>query len=167
MSDFKAVINEAIHHMTQPISIDQLMQNCFADGIPLTKHQSRALVTLVEDTLAKKGFYTMAQKAGGKGTVFCFYDAQGDIVDVVSLNVPEISKERKIPTRSWLQAFFSHIDYAKDRLEIKQMEKYIDSHVRDGGSWESSLSGDAIYFTFKMNNKVKSTYAFYREDLTQ
>jgi hypothetical protein len=167
MSDFKAVVKEAIHHMTQPISIDQLMQNCFADGIPLTKHQARALVALVDDTLAKKGFYTMAQKANGKGTVFCFYNAEGDMIDVVSLNVPEISKERKIPTRKWLEDFFEHIGYHKDRLEVKFTAKLLESHIRDGGSWTSAMNGDTIIFVLKMANRVKTHIEYHREDLTQ
>jgi hypothetical protein len=167
MLDSKAVVKEALEHMRTPFTMDQLMDNCFADGIPITNHQARAITEIADDVIRKGGFYTMAQLQDNRGTNFQFYNVVGEVVNTITLNLPNIAKDRKIPTRNWLVSLFSHIGYHNKRLEVKYMEQLIESHVRDGGSWSSSMSGDAVYFVFRMNERVKARYEFHREDLTQ
>lgn len=167
MLDSKAVMKEAVEHMRTKFTMDQLMENCFADGIPLTNHQAREITALAERTIDLGGFYTMGQLQDNRGTAFCFYNTVGEVVQSIVLNLPNISKDRKIPSRNWLVTFFEHIGYHNQRLEVKYMESLIESHIRDGGSWESSMAGDSIHFVFRMNNRIKSRYDFYRESLSQ
>lgn len=167
MSSLTEVMDDALFRLTVPLDMGVLIQKCFEDGIPLTNHQARAIELLAKETTDKGGFYTLANRAGGQGSVFIFYNKEGDITENVVLNFPNVSVERKIPSRQWLKDFFSYIGYAPDRLEIKMMFKLIDSHVRDGGSWTSSVGGNTIYFVLRMNEYVKSRYEFHKEDLTK
>lgn len=167
MSDLNAAMDEALFRLTEPVDMGVLIQKCFEDGIPLTNHQARAIEIMSIETTKKGGFYTLANMTNGEGSVFIFYNKEGDILHNVVLNFPNASPDRKIPRRQWLKNFFEHIDYAPDRLEIKMMFRLIESHVRDGGSWTSSMSGNSIHFVLRMNDKVKSRFDFHKEDLSK
>lgn len=167
MLDSKAVVKEALEHLRTKFTMDQLIDNCFADRIPITNHQAREMAKLCEQTIDRGGFYTMAQLQDNKGTAFCFYNVLGEVVSSVVIHQPNIASNRKIPTRAWLENAFSIIEYHNQRLEVKYMENLIESHIRDGGSWESSVNATTLYFTLRMNDKVKARYEFHKEDLAQ
>ena len=167
MLDSKAVVKEAFEHMRVPFTMEQLMDNCFADGIPITNHQARAITEIAKDVICKGGFYTMAQLQDNRGTNFQFYNVLGEVVNTITLNLPNIAKDRKIPKRTWLEDLFGHIGYHNQRLEIKFLESLLESHIRDGGSWSSSLNDNTVFFVLRMNEHVKARFEFHREDLSQ
>lgn len=167
MLDPKAVMKETIEHLRTKFTIDQLMENCYADGIPLTNHQAREIVRISDHTIDAGGFYIMNQLVDNTGTSFMFYNAKGELVQSIILRLPNIAKDRKIPSLKWLTNLFSHIDYHDERIEIKLTHKLIESHIRDGGTWTSAINGNTVIFIFKMNGKVKSHLEFHKEDLSQ
>ena len=167
MLDSKAVVKEALDHLRTKFSMAQLMENLFADRIPITNHQARQMETLCARTVDAGGFYTMAQLQDNKGTAFCFYNVLGEVVQSVVFNQPNIANDRNIPKRAWLVDLFSQIGYHNQRLEIKFLESLLESHIRDGGSWSSSLNDNTVFFVLRMNEHVKARFEFHREDLSQ
>lgn len=167
MLDSKAVVKETLYHLRTKFTMEQLMENLFADRIPITNHQARQMEALCDQTIDRGGFYTMAQLHENIGTAFCFYNAKGEVVKSIILKQPNIADDRKIPKRAWLEDQFSHIGYHNQRLEVKFLESLLESHIRDGGSWSSSKDENTIYFVLRMNEHVKARFEFHREDLSQ
>lgn len=159
------IVVESLGAMTTPIDVGLLIESSFADGIPLTLHQARAVHELSVKTVDNGGFYTMNQLAEDKGTVFLFFNAEGKVEETIVLNQPNIAKDRKIPSLKWMTTFFEYIDYAPDRKEIKAIHTLLESHIRDGGSWEPTMNSESIKFVLRMNGHTKARYEFYREVL--
>lgn len=161
------VIVEALGAITKVLGVDELMFHSYADGIPLTQHQASAINRMTMETVANRGFYTMVNKTRGRGTVFTFYDRDGEVTDCVNLNFPMISPDRRIPSVAVIQEHFRKVGYGPDRLEVKLIPKLIESHIRDGGIWQVQSDDQLLSFTLRMNDRVKARYDFYREDLTK
>lgn len=160
------VIVDALGAMTTPIEMGQLLEACYADGIPLTNHQAREIERISRECIDRGGFYTMNNKLHDAGTVFTFYTVDGLVRDNIVLNFPNVSPDRKIPTLGIVKLWFKVLGYHDDRIEIKTMHQLIESHIRDGGSFERFNNQRILSLTFRMNDRVKSRYEFYPEDLT-
>lgn len=160
------VMVEALGAMTTVIDMGQLLEACHQDGIPLTNHQAREIEKISRECIDLKGFYTMNNKLFGKGTVFTFYTEEGLVTHNINLTLPEIDPTRKIPSRAIVQHWFEGLGYHAKRIEIDTMHKLIESHIRDGGSYDRFNNHRVLTFTLRMNGKVKSRYEFFPEDLS-
>lgn len=160
------VVVEALSAMTAPIGMGELLEACHQDGIPLTNHQAREIERISRECIDLNGFYTMNNKLFGKGTVFTFYTVDGLVTHNINLTLPEIDPTRKIPSRNLVMHWFNDIGYHNDRIEIKLMHDLIESHIRDGGSYERFNNHRTLSFTLRMNGRVKSRYEFFPEDLS-
>jgi hypothetical protein len=160
------VIVEALGAMTTPIEMGILLQASYEDGIPLTNHQAREIARISEKCIQIDGFYTMNNMTDGKGTVFTFFNREGLILSTIILNFPNVAVERKIPSLRDVKTWFNYIGYHNERIEIKMLQTLIESHIRDGGSFNHFITSNALTFTLRMNGHVKSRYEFMREDLS-
>lgn len=156
------IISDTLSACREPFTADELFQNCAADKIPVPYHQCKVLAELSHDTINKGGFYNILTRKDG-GNVLTFFNNQGELLNAIVLNRPEIAKDRKIPKLNWLKQYFANIGYAKDRIEIKYIHRVIESHIRDGGSWTTALNDTTLVFILKMHGQVKSHLEFRRE----
>lgn len=160
----KETIKETLAVCKSVISADDLFQSCAYDNIPIGYHQAEGLEALSRKVIEAGGFYIMLAKAEDKGYTFNFFDVSGELTDVVNINMPEISKDRKIPKLNWLKsAFVQTLNYPEDHIEIKYMHRIIDNHIRNGGTWQLTLNDDTIIITLKMNGLIKGHYEFHNE----
>lgn len=157
------VIEDTLSACREAFTADELFQNCAADKIHVTYHQCKELAKLSEECIARGGFYNILSRGEGQGSVLTFFNNKGDLTSAVALNQPAIAKDRKIPKLNWLKQYFRNIGYDQDRVEIKYIHRIIESHIRDGGSWLTTMNNHTIVFTLKMNGAVKSHMEFHRE----
>jgi len=157
------IIADTLSACREPFTADELFQNCAADQIPVSYHQCKELAKISHKCIENGGFYNILSRIDGGGNVLTFFNNQGDLTNAVTLNRPEISKERKIPKLNWLKQHFANIGYDKDRIEIKYVHRIIESHIRDGGTWTTALNDTSIVFILKMHGQVKSHMEFHKE----
>lgn len=160
---------DALEPMTTVIPMDQLMEASFQDGIPITNHQAREIENISRQVTESGGFYIMnniVKNYEFTGTVFTFFNDKSEVVKLITLNFPHVAANRKIPKRSVVNAWFDYIGYNSERIERKIVHKLIDSHVRDGGTFERRNSDQHISITLLMNGQVKTRLEFFREDLS-
>lgn len=157
------VMTDTLSACREQFTAEELFQNTLADGVPVPFHQCKQLARVAQECIDRGGFYNILSRGVDQGSLLTFFNNQGDLTNAIALNRPEISKDRKIPKLNWLKQFFANIGYDKDRIEIKYIQRIIESHIRDGGSWTSTMNDQTIVFTLKMNGKVKSHLEFHRE----
>ncbi len=155
-------ISDTLSACREPFTADELFQNCAADKIPVPYHQCKVLAEVSRDTIANGGFYNILTRKEG-GNVLTFFNNQGELLNAIVLNKPDISKDRKIPKLNWLKRYFTNIGYDKDRIEIKYIQRIIESHIRDGGSWSTTFNDETLLFVLKIHGQVKSHLEFHRE----
>lgn len=155
-------ISDTLSACREPFTADELFQNCAADKIPVPYHQCKVLAEISRETISRGGFYNILTRKDG-GNVLTFFNSQGELLNAVALNKPEIAKDRKIPKLTWLKRYFGNIGYAPDRIEIKYIQRIIESHIRDGGSWTTALNDNTVIFVLKIHGQVKSHMEFHRE----
>lgn len=157
------VMSDTLSACRDPFTADELFQNCAGDKIPVTYHQCKQLAEVAQKCIDGGGFYNILSRGYGEGSLLTFFNNQGDLTNAIALNRPEVSKDRKIPKLNWLKQYFTNIGYAPDRVEIKYIQRIIESHIRDGGSWTTTVNDKTIVFILKMHDKVKSHMEFHRE----
>lgn len=164
MTDLKSVIDDTLAPCRDPLTPDELFQSCAQDGIPVTYHQCKTIADLSSKCIKSGGWYNILQLAGG-GNVVNFFDKEGNVTENIRLRQPEIAKDRKIPKLNWLKEYFKTIGYDGTRIEIKYIHRIIESHIRDGGSWNTACNDRTLIFVLKYNKQVKAHFEFHREDL--
>lgn len=157
------VMSDTLSACRDPFTADELFQNCAGDKIPVSYHQCKQLAEIAEKCISRGGFYNILSRGADQGSVLTFFNNQGDLTNAISLNRPEISRDRKIPKLNWLKRYFGNIGWAADRIEIKYIQRIIESHIRDGGSWETTFNDNTVIFILKMRGQVKSHMEFHRE----
>lgn len=157
------VMSDTLSACRDPFTADELFQNCAGDKIPVTYHQCKQLAELATHCIERGGFYNILSRGVDQGSLLTFFNNQGDLTNAITLNRPEISRDRKIPKLNWLKQHFANIGWAADRIEIKYIHRMIESHIRDGGSWESTFNDQCIVFTLMMRGQIKSHMEFRRE----
>jgi len=156
-------INETLAVCKSVILADDLFQSCAEDGIPVSYHQAQGVERISRECVENDGFYTMVSKTKEAGYVFSFFDTRGELTNTININMPVIAKNRKIPKLNWLKQLFINIGYAADHITIKYMHRIVESHIRDGGTWNITFNDDTVVIILKMNDVVKGHYEFHEE----
>lgn len=159
----KEIIEDTLAVCRESLTADELFQNCAADGLPVSYHQCKVIAELSEKCIGNGGFYNILSRPEGQGNVLTFFNNKGELTENIIIRKPEESRERKIPKLNWLKQFFANIGYNKDRIEIKYIQRIIESHIRDGGTWSGSFNDNSIMFILKMNGSIKAHMEFRRE----
>lgn len=158
------IIDDTLVACRQPVTADELFQNCKADGIPVSYHHCKTIASVSEECINQGGFYNILSRANDQGNVLNFFDNKGELTQSFVIRRPEISRDRKIPKLNWLKQFFFNIGYSADRIEIKYIHRIIESHIRDGGTWLPTFNDKMIIIVLKMNGQVKTHLEFHREE---
>lgn len=150
---------------TTPLNADEFQAALFADRFPVSYHDCENIAKLTEETCRWDGYFTIGLVKGNKTYVINAYNKNNEMLANYVINQPEISKDRKIPSFDWVANRFYGIGYKPGCLEIKQTHKQIESHLRDGGSYEYFTSGGCVRFDLKIRGQIKASLIFYKEEL--
>lgn len=159
----KETIEETLAVCRSIILADDLFQSCAQDDLPVSYHQAQGVEAMSRECIEAGGFYIMLPKANDKGHLINFFDNQGNFTKGINVTRPEVSKDRKIPKLNWMKQLFASIGYAPDSVQIKLTHKLVESHLRDGGSWNVTVNDDTIVIILKMNDIIKAHYEFHEE----
>lgn len=170
MSLTKEIVVDSLTAMTVKIDPGMLQDNCFADGVPLPRHQALRVCDYIDRTIDEGGFYLMNQLAvspegEGGGTIFTLFNKDGDVTNTIRLNFPQIRADRKLPNKTWLKNLMAQYGY--NDTSSKRIYLIIESHIRDGGSWTVRINDNNFEFVLRMNDQIKARHEFFKEDITE
>lgn len=151
---------------TTPLDPDQFQKALFQDGFPVPYASCEDVSKVADEAIKAGGYYTIDIIANGKGYVVQAFDNEGLVIANYVINRPEESDFRRIPTFPWLRHKFKCIGYDfKDKI-IRQTHKLIESHIRDGGTWEYKDSPTGFHIELRILGQLKISQSFYKIELT-